>query len=86
MAADAEAPGVEALGVDAAGVEAPDVEAAGVEAAGVDSLGVPPGVVPGVAGVTMTGAKGAAPSAGARGSDRGVEVAKRASLTRYGLL
>lgn len=43
--------------MDAAGVEAPDVEAAGVERTLVDSSGVPEGVIPGVAGVTITGAK-----------------------------
>lgn len=67
------------------GVEAPGVEAAGVEAAGVDAPGVPPGVVPGVvpgvAGMTTTGA-GPGLSAPPRGSSRGVEVTKRASLIR----
>lgn len=95
MVADAEAlrleaPGVDAAGVDApgvdeAGVEAPDAEAAGVEPTGVASAGVPPGVVPGVAGVTTTGAK-AGLAARAGGSSRGVDVTKRASRIRYGLL
>lgn len=67
MVADAEAlgleapgvdpAGVDAAGVDPAGVEAPDAEAADVEMTGEASLGVPPGVVTGVAGVTITGAK-----------------------------
>lgn len=57
IVADAEAPGVKALGVDMAGVEASDVEAAGVEITWVASPGVPHGVIPGVAGVTITGAK-----------------------------
>ncbi len=74
-------PGVKAPGVDAAGVEAPGVEAPGVEAAGVDVPGVPPGVVPGVAGMTTTGARPGL-SAPARGSSRGVDVTKRASLIR----
>lgn len=83
-----EAPGVEAPGVEAKGVEAPGVEAPDAEAAGVDSLGVPLGVVPGVAGVTITGARPGAEVAlalvlaAARGSTRGVEVTKRASLIR----
>lgn len=80
-----DAAGVDAAGVDAAGVEAPDAEAAGVEPTGVASPGVPPGVVPGVAGMTTTGAK-AGLSATAGGSRRGVDVAKRASRIRYGLL
>lgn len=77
------APGVDAPGVEAAGVEVPGVEPTGVEAAGVETLGVPhgvgPGVVPGVAGMTTTGDGLSAP---ARGSSRGVEVMKRASLIR----
>lgn len=81
MVADAEALGLEAPGVDAAGVEAPDAEAAGVETPGVASPGLPPGVVPGVAGVTITGAKPGL-SARARGSRRGVDVTKRASRMR----
>lgn len=86
VAPGGEAPGVEAAGVEAPGVEAVGVEAAGVEApgveeAGVDALGVPPGVVPGVAGMTTTGAKPGL-SAPARGSSRGVDVTKRASLIR----
>lgn len=70
------APGVEAVDVEAAGVEAP-----GVDAAGVDAPEFTPGVEPGVAGVTI---KGATPglSAPARGSTRGVDVTKRASLIR----
>lgn len=76
-----EASGVAALGVEAPGVEAAGVEAPGVEAAGVDALGVPPGVVPGVAGMTTTGAKPGL-SAPALGSSRGVDVIKRASLMR----
>lgn len=75
------APGVEALGVEAPGVEAAGVEAPGVEAAGVDAPGVPPGVVSGVAEMTTTGAKPGL-SAPARGSSRGVDVTKRASLIR----
>lgn len=81
MVADAEAPGVKALGVDAAGVEAPDVEAAGVEMTWVDSPGVPQGVIPGVAGVTITGAKTGL-SVAARDSSRGLDGTNRASLIR----
>lgn len=88
MVADAEAPGVKALGVDAAGVEAPDglqLEAAGVEMTWDDSPGVPQGVIPGVAGVTITGAKTGL-SVAARDSSCGVDGTNRASLIRYGLL
>lgn len=84
VAPGVDAPGVEALGVEApevkaAGVEAPGVEVTGDEAAGVDAAGVPPGVVPGVAGMTTTGAK---LGLSARDSSRGVDVMKRASLMR----
>lgn len=81
-------PGVEAAGDEAAGDEATGEEAAGEEATGVDpagveALGVPPGVargvVPGVAGMTTTGD---GPGLSARGSSRGVDVTKRASLIR----
>lgn len=65
-----EAPGVEAPGVDVAGVEAPDLEAAGVETTWHNSPRVPSGVMPGVAGVTITGAEPGL-SAAARGSSRG---------------
>lgn len=67
------------LGVTAPGVDAPGVEAAGVEAAGVEALGVPPGVVPGVAGVTTNGAMS---GHSAWGSSRGVDVINRASRIR----
>lgn len=76
-------PGVVAPAVDAPGLEAAGVEAAGVETAVVEATGVPsgvvPGVSPGVAGITTTGA-GPGLSAPARGSSRGVDVTKRASL------
>lgn len=68
------APGVEAVDVEAAGVEAP-----GVDAAGVDAPEFMTGVEPGVAGVTIKGAK---PGLSGRGSTRGVDVTKRASLIR----
>lgn len=80
MVADAEAPGVKALDVDTAGVEAPDVEAAG-EMTWVDSTGIPQGVIPGVAGVTITGAKTGL-SVVARNSSCGVDGTNRASLIR----
>lgn len=71
------------LGVPASGVEAPGVDPTGVEAAGVEAPGVPPGevpgVVPGVAGMTTTGP---GPGLADRGSSRGVDVTKRASLIR----
>lgn len=77
------APGVEVAGVEATGVEATGDEATGVDPAGVEALGVPPGVapgvVPGVAGMTTTGD---GPGLSARGSNRGVDVTKRASLIR----
>lgn len=75
------ASGVAAPGVEAAGVEAADDEAPGVEAAGVEAPGVVPGVVPGVAGITTTEAEPRI-SAPVRGSTRGVDVIKRASLIR----
>lgn len=75
--------GVAASGVKEPGVDATGVDAAGVEAAGVEAPGVPPGevpgVVPGVAGMTTTGAR---PGLAARCSSRGVDVTKRASLIR----
>lgn len=88
VAPGVKAPGVEAAGVDAAGVEAAGVDPTGVEAAGVEAPGVPPGeapgVVPGVAGMITTGAMPGLSTTG-RGSSRGVDVTKRASLILYGL-
>ena len=55
----------------------------GVLALGVLPPGVVPGVLPGVAGVMMTDAGArAGVSSSAAGSNRGVEVTKRASLMR----